>query len=181
MKTVLSGIVALSLLNLGCSGLLPHGVSKSSQALTWSTLKRQIRTEFPKVQHISTEQLTQWMAEAKDSQPLLLDVRQIEEYEVSHLKGAQRAETLADAQTILTSVPKDQLIVLYCSVGYRSSALAKALEAEEYTQVYNLEGSLFAWANEGRPVYQGEQPVQHVHPYDNKWGQLLNLDLWPKE
>ena len=46
-----------------------------------------------------------------------------------------------------------------------------------YTEVYNLEGSIFAWANEGRPVYRGKERVQVVHPYDKIWGRLLKKSL----
>jgi hypothetical protein len=40
--------------------------------------------------------------------------------------------------------------------------------------VFNLEGSLFQWANEGRPVYRDDVPVQAIHPYDARWGRLLD-------
>jgi hypothetical protein len=74
-------------------------------------------------------------------------------------------------------VPKDRPIVAYCAVGWRSSALAERLKAQGYTNVSNLEGSIFAWANEGRPVYQGEQPAARVHPVSEKWGRLLKEEL----
>ena len=75
-------------------------------------------------------------------------------------------------------VSSDQRIVLYCSVGHRSSELAQFLMKKGYTEVYNLEGSIFAWANEGRPVYRGNERVKVVHPYDRTWGRLLKESLW---
>ena len=45
--------------------------------------------------------------------------------------------------------------------------------------VFNLEGSLFKWANEGRPVYRGSERVQEVHPFDEDWGELLDESLHP--
>ena len=69
------------------------------------------------------------------------------------------------------------MIVTYCSVGYRSAGVAQRLRAAGFTQVYNLEGSLFRWANEGRPLYRGDTLVHQVHPYDRVWGTLLKEEL----
>jgi hypothetical protein len=43
--------------------------------------------------------------------------------------------------------------------------------------VYNLEGSIFEWANSGRPVYRGEERVSVVHPYGARWERLLDRAL----
>jgi 3-mercaptopyruvate sulfurtransferase SseA len=67
--------------------------------------------------------------------------------------------------------------VTYCSVGYRSAALAQQLQAMGCKKVFNLEGSLFEWVNQGYPVYQGEQVVKSVHPFNRLWGLLLNPEV----
>ena len=108
---------------------------------------------------------------------LLFDVREPEEYEVSHLPGAQPVPSRDEALRALQNVSPNQRIVLYCSVGYRSSDLAGFLMKRGFTKVYNLEGSIFAWANEERPVYRGKKRVRVVHPYDNNWGRLLKKSL----
>ena len=64
----------------------------------------------------------------------------------------------------------ERTVVVYCSVGYRSSRLAEELRARGFENVFNLEGSLFQWANEGRPLYRGEERVDQAHPYDEEWG-----------
>jgi hypothetical protein len=43
--------------------------------------------------------------------------------------------------------------------------------------VYNLDGSIFQWANEGRPLYSGTNRVASVHPYDREWGRFLKKEL----
>lgn len=73
----------------------------------------------------------------------------------------------------LTDIKPDRPIVVYCSVGYRSSILARKLQDKGFTNVYNLEGSIFKWANEGRPLVQGKVTVHKVHPYNAHWGHLL--------
>lgn len=40
--------------------------------------------------------------------------------------------------------------------------------------VYNLEGSLFKWANENRPIVDRNGAItEKVHPYNSVWGKLL--------
>jgi len=78
-------------------------------------------------------------------------------------------------------------IVCYCSLGYRSSVLAEKisdiLTKESKTdriKVFNLEGSIFKWANENRSLIQeNEDSVEYVHPFSILWGILgLNLSKW---
>ena len=148
------------------------------QKATWPAVKRLIRERFPEVPQVSTTELSEWLATPGGTRPLLLDARAPEEWAVSHLPGALLATTEDQALAGLQGVEKERLIVVYCSVGHRSAALAQQLISRGFTNVHNLEGSIFAWANEGRPVYQGERAVRQVHPYNKVWGQLLNRDLW---
>ena len=144
----------------------------------WSTTLKMIRAKFPGVVQLSTDSLQTWLDEsAMAERPLLLDVREKEEYEVSHLKGAVPALTEKEALQALEGVPQETPVVLYCSVGYRSSEMAGFLQNRGYKKVYNLEGSIFAWANEGRPVFRGDERVHKVHPYDRVWGKLLKKVL----
>ena len=147
-------------------------------AMFWSMTLKMIRARFPTVARVSTDTLQSWLDESPQRENLLLfDVRESEEYAVSHLQGARPAPSKDEAQKALQGAPSDQRIVLYCSVGYRSSELAQFLMKKGYTEVYNLEGSIFAWANEGRPVYRGNERVKVVHPYDRIWGSLLKKSL----
>jgi rhodanese-related sulfurtransferase len=158
-------------------GLFALYVSPVS-AQTWDTLRQNIRKRFPDVRQLSTQQLADWLADSNNRpSPILIDVRRIEEFKVSHLPGAHWADTVKAVRALPR--PDSRPIVVYCSVGYRSSALAGELQKAGLTNVWNLEGSIFAWANEGRPVHRGREPLvpPKVHPYDKKWGQLLNKDL----
>ena len=150
----------------------------SKERLDWPSLKSEIRKEFPAVTQISTEALEDWLAVPEKKKPLLLDAREPEEYTVSHLQDAKLVSSEREAVDLLQGLEEGHPIVLYCSVGYRSSMLANKLLARGFANVYNLEGSIFQWANEGRPVYARGVQVDVVHPYDNKWGQLLDRRLW---
>ncbi len=143
----------------------------SSHAIGWSFIDAKIRRDFPDVTRISTSELATWLADRNRPAPLLLDVRTGAEYAVSHLRNAQHLAP--DAEAIAVTAAKDQPIVTYCSVGYRSGAFAQRLHAAGFTRVANLEGSIFRWANEGRPVFRGAEQVAQVHPYNRVWGLLL--------
>jgi rhodanese-related sulfurtransferase len=141
-------------------------------AQTTDAIKRTIRKKYPTVPQLSTAELADWIQSANRPAPLLIDARSEKEFAVSQLKGALNADSVAAVKSAVTSNAAP--IVVYCSVGYRSSAFAEKLQQAGFTNVQNLEGSIFQWANEGRPVYRGNNLVRKVHPFSKKWGQLLD-------
>lgn len=140
----------------------------------WPVVDWKIAHDFPKVKRITPPELAAWLQDTQRPAPVLLDVRTAAEYEVSHLKNAERVQPDSPASAI--QLPKDQPIVTYCSVGYRSGSFAQTLEKAGYTNVRNMEGSIFKWVNQGRPVYREGQEVKKVHPYNKTWGQLLDRE-----
>lgn len=104
---------------------------------------------------------------------LILDVRQREEYEVSHLKGAVLADDVN-----FESLRTDQPILVYCTVGFRSTELGTTLTHNGFSHIYNLDGGLITWKNQGKLVYnQSEQPTDSVHVYSGLFGLLLKNGL----
>ena len=146
----------------------------------WPSTKQQVREAFPDVRQLTTQELADWLASDRP-RPVLLDARTPEEFAVSHLDGAISTPDVDQAITALEGEDPTTPVVVYCSVGYRSSALAEQLTQRNYDNVMNLEGSIFEWANAGRPVVRDDQPVEVVHPYNEDWGQLLNRRLWENE
>jgi len=144
----------------------------------WPDLKQEIRDEFPSVRQITVEELKDWLSSSRE-QPVLIDARSSEEYQVSHLKGALDWDRpdLSENHFAFREKP----IVIYCSVGYRSSSLAARLQNKGFEKVYNLEGSIFEWVNSGNPVYRGELEVRVVHPYDSDWGRFLKKMYWSED
>ena len=67
----------------------------------WHTLKTEIRTKYPDVEPISVDVLAVRVRKTATHRPVLLDVRSEDEYAVSHLRDAQRAETLDQALAVL--------------------------------------------------------------------------------
>jgi len=113
---------------------------------------------------------------------IIIDTRNKDEYLVSRLENAKHfhfKESDQELQKFITenadSKPTD--VVCYCSLGYRSSILADKINKLELSNIkaYNLEGSIFKWANENRPL----QGSQAVHPFSYLWGILgLNWSKW---
>jgi Rhodanese-like domain len=95
------------------------------------------------------------------------------------LPGAIWAETPGQIASAVRAAPDQKPIVLYCSVGVRSSRAAAKLMESEQGNVFNLQGSIFQWANEGRPLMANHRVVHVVHPYNERWGVLLNPQLHP--
>lgn len=166
---------ALVVYSLGIALLLATGATAYSQALKWTIVNFKIRHDFPNVRRIDSEQLSQWLGDRHRAQPILLDVSTKEEYDISHLHGAQHVEPGSNPTAI--TVPRDKPIVTYCSVGYRSAVFAKALQDAGFKDVQNLQGSIFDWANKGYPIEEHEYPVRKVHPYNDRWGSLLKKEL----
>lgn len=147
------------------------------RSIDWFLLKKSLRARFTKIEWISTGELADWLANERRPAPVLLDVRTPEEWNVSHLPGARRVDPNASAETAADGLSKETPIVTYCAVGYRSAEMADRLRAAGFSNVHNLEGSIFQWANEHRPLVHGNERVSLVHPYNAFWGRLLNDDV----
>jgi len=140
------------------------------RSILWPWIRGWVKRSFPTVHTLSTQHLATWLSSGKEP-PVLLDVRTSEEFAVSHLPTARHTPDADAVEEIALAL--EQPIVAYCSVGYRSARLVAQLQNRGFTQVYNLEGSLFQWANEGRPLERDGQPATQVHPYNALWGLLL--------
>jgi len=160
------------------SGLLAAALTALGfRSVDWFLLKKSLRHKFPKVEWISTDELADWLADKRRPAPVLLDVRTVEEWNVSHLPGARRVEPTADAESAAAGLAKETPIVTYCAVGYRSGEIADRLRAAGFKNVRNLEGSIFQWANEHRPLVRDKEHVTQVHPYNSFWGRLLSDEV----
>jgi len=147
----------------------------------WAGIEANIAREFPDVRQLDTAELAAWGDDPTRDQPLIVDVRTMEEYEVSHLPGARHAETADEVMKLWNAEARKRPVVVYCSVGWRSSVVADALRDAGPPEVWNLRGSIFRWANEGRALENHGAPAHRVHPFDQKWGELLHRELWPPE
>jgi rhodanese-related sulfurtransferase len=70
----------------------------------------------------------------ENANPVLIDVREVSEYEAGHLPGAVNIplRTLADN---LDKIPADQPVMVYCASGHRASLATSALRVLGYDNV----------------------------------------------
>ena len=105
---------------------------------------------------------------------ILLDTRSLEEYEISHLAGARFVDYEEFAPDMVSDIDKDEPIVVYCSVGYRSEKIGEKLQELGYTKVYNLYGGIFDWKNKDNTVVnQRDVKTDSVHTYNKNWSKWL--------
>ncbi len=142
----------------------------------WNGLARWLAQWYPEVRNLPVAALAAWLADTTRAPPLLVDIRSAEEQAVSTLPGAVCATTERAAMRLATAHGCGQPVVVYCAVGVRSARLACVLQRAGCTAVYNLERSIFGWANAGLPLVRGTQPVREVHRYDADWAVLLATD-----
>lgn len=168
--------MSLRLLQLTtAASLILTTTSGQAQGVGWALVNWKVRHDFPTISRITTAEVARLLEDNTQARPLLLDVRTTEEFEVSHLPGACRVEPGADPASV--NLTHDIPIITYCSVGYRSGAFARKLQQAGYKDVRNMAGSIFQWANEGRPLERGGVRVTQVHPYNRTWGKLLKPEL----
>ncbi len=107
--------------------------------------------EPPKVKQMT---VTELQAKLDAKEPLhLFDVRPEDERKIVSIEQAVPLDEAGQAQ--LLALPKDALIVLHCRSGRRSQAAAESYLGQGFTNLYNLEGGVLAWADlhPGLPKY----------------------------
>ncbi|TWR29764.1 rhodanese-like domain-containing protein [Mucilaginibacter pallidiroseus] len=93
------------------------------------------------MKEISVQELKEKLDNGEDFQ--LVDVREDFEYETSNLGG-----TLIPLGGILIEtdkIAKDKPVVIMCRSGKRSAAAVMQLEAQGFSNLYNLQGGILAW------------------------------------
>jgi rhodanese-related sulfurtransferase len=111
----------------------------------------------------------------REQEPQLLDVRTADEYEVSHLPGAQRVDV--DGDSCGAGLDASRPVYVYCAGGYRAAQYAERLKAAGFPRVVNLSGGIFAWANEGRLIVNKGRPAKRVHSGSSWFQRLLKPSL----
>jgi rhodanese-related sulfurtransferase len=88
-------------------------------------------------------------------EPLLVDVREVDEFRDVRVEGAALVpmSTFAERHSEL---PKDRPLLVMCAGGTRSAAATGFLLRSGWTDVVNVEGGITAWQRAGFPVRRGE-------------------------
>jgi rhodanese-related sulfurtransferase len=105
---------------------------------------------------------------------VILDTRELNEYNVSHIPGSIYFGYDNKNWTALNNIPKNAEIIVYCSIGVRSQNIGKELAKKGYKNVSNLYGGVFLWADQERILEDkvGKRTYR-VHVYDKYWGKWV--------
>jgi rhodanese-related sulfurtransferase len=103
------------------------------------------------VTQITPQLLQQWLSDGGRKPPVLLDVREPWEYQTCRIEGS----TLAPMNTIPARAqeldPGTETVVI-CHHGARSFQVALFLERKGFSNLYNLQGGINAWADQVEPT-----------------------------
>lgn len=88
----------------------------------------------------------------KDDKAVLIDVREFFEYKKSRIKDAINIPSSGNLEFAADTFEKDKSLFLYCTTDYRSKRVAAKFSEKKFVNVYNLEGGIKAWKNDGFPV-----------------------------
>lgn len=141
-------------------------------------LESEISRDYPAVPHVSAAEFASRLAMPDDL--LLLDARAPEEVGVSRLPGAEHVDPEITVEAFMARFgdrAKDRDVIIYCSVGVRSSKLATrvrdAMLAQGARRVGNLRGGIFALHNDQQPLIDDIGQTHWVHPYSWWWSRYL--------
>ena len=169
------GLTLLICMTLITSNTFADVASKGNKKL--SAIHTKILQKYPDVKHINSADFIQ----LEQDRTLIFDVRELEEYAVSHLKNSLQIDPDTKINEFLAQYSEeliDKTIIFYCSVGERSSKLAEqlkpSLEAHGALASFNLVGGLFQWHNEKRKLMQEDTETTLIHPYNRYWGRLID-------
>jgi rhodanese-related sulfurtransferase len=108
------------------------------------------------------------------SNVVFLDTREPEEFNVSHLPNAILFGYDSPNWKAVDSLSKDKIVIVYCSIGVRSQNIAKELKEKGFSDIKNLYGGIFLWADQSREmVDEKNNDTSKVHGYNRFWGRWV--------
>ena len=88
-----------------------------------------------------------------DGSIMIVDVREPFEYEIAHIAGSKLIP-LTDLPARFDELERGKEIVALCKTGVRSAHAVELLQRAGFTQSFNLEGGIEAWASEIDPTME---------------------------
>ncbi len=159
-------------------GLSLVAPADAGDASPLTAVEADLRKAYPSVPVMGSAELAE-LSKTGDA-VVLLDARTDAEYGVSRIAGAQRVDPrmpAAQFQTAFGDKVKGKKVVVYCAVGGRSSDLASRIGAVAKQAgaegVYSLEGGIFRWHNEKRPLVGPSGATDEVHPFSPNAAALI--------
>ncbi len=154
----------LAILWVGCS---IQGTYLLGQIISRNTLENAIakfEKEIADVPEIDVYRLKK-VTETDRNAITLIDVREARERNISLIPGAI---TLAEFESQPAKHSR-KVVVVYCTVGYRSAKVARRLR-QHGIKAYNLHGGIVGWTQIGGELVDASgNPTKRVHTYGRAW------------
>jgi rhodanese-related sulfurtransferase len=99
------------------------------------------------MEHITAAELNEWLRDESRAAPVLLDVREPDEFSAYRIEGAR----LIPMRTIparLHELDRRADTVMICRSGARSYHAGLFLKQNGFERVYNLAGGVVAWSRD---------------------------------
>jgi len=141
-----------------------EGLSDAQKLQVVYDMYEDYKASFPEVEDVTPKQAMKLM---ESEEVIFVDTRKTKEQKVSMLPNAVTEE---DFEKNLEQY-RNQVIIGYCTISYRSGKLAKALRRKGITML-NLKGGMLAWVHEGGKIYDANGETKRVHVYKKKWNHL---------
>jgi rhodanese-related sulfurtransferase len=88
-----------------------------------------------------------------ESGVVILDVRTPGEFAEGYIEGAQMIDFQGGSfETEIASLDKNATYAVYCRSGNRSGQAVKIMQDAGFPNLFNLEGGVIDWANQGMPL-----------------------------
>ena len=99
----------------------------------------------PSLPSVSAAELNEKLKNGK--RPLVVDVRQPEEFRTGHIISAKLI-SLGELSQRMNELPKDKEIVCVCATGSRSRSATKMLMRAGYNAI-DMKGGMMSWSGNG--------------------------------
>lgn len=103
------------------------------------------------MKELTVTDLKEWLDDQTKQKPLILDIREVWEYQKSHLPDT-RLMPMRTVPARLFELDKHREIVIMCHHGVRSRMMTMFLEQQGFTAAYNLQGGIDAWSKQIDPL-----------------------------
>jgi glyoxylase-like metal-dependent hydrolase (beta-lactamase superfamily II)/rhodanese-related sulfurtransferase len=119
-------------------------------------------TSSPEVEQVGIDAIQ------SNGHPVVVDVREPDEYVTGHVPGAVNVPQ-AELASRLDELPRDRRLLVICQLGMRSLRAAQFLRQAGFAQVATVIGGTAAWFTGGRPMVTGEMPVKPPRVVESLW------------
>ncbi len=160
----MNALIARLLFAVLLVSVLQVAAGNKSIARQVETMAKQYDKKYSTVKHVT---VATYLKNRKKW--VLVDIRPAKERKVSMIPGAITVKQLESNLALYKHRP----ILLYCTIGERSSVYALRLNAQGWENVANLRGGVLAWAQANRKfVTSDNKKTRKVHVYGSAWNLL---------